>query len=80
MSSTANKSFVHPKPHIGLFSNSFLNPKNEITNAVMGANAFAWDLDNIGNRISATKNEEPENYSANALNQYTQISVLPHKD
>jgi len=55
---------LHPKPHIGLFSNSFLNPKNEITNAIMGADAFAWTLDPIGNRISATKNEEPENYSA----------------
>jgi len=56
------------------FSKLIFNPKNEITNAVMGQNAFAWTLDPIGNRISATKNEEPESYSANQLNQYTQIS------
>jgi RHS repeat-associated protein len=64
---------VHPKPHIGLFSNSFLNPKNEITNAILAANSFGYAYDPIGNRISATKNQEPENYFANSLNQYTQI-------
>jgi hypothetical protein len=69
--------FLHPKPHIGLFSNSFLNPKSEITNAILAENSFGYAYDPIGNRISATKNQEPENYSANQLNlMRTQICAM----
>jgi len=50
------------------------NPRSELTNAMMGTSSFAWDLDNIGNRKISTANGEPKNYTANTLNQYTQIT------
>jgi len=56
------------------FPKLIFNPKSEITNAILAANNFGYAYDPIGNRLSATKNEEPEDYSANALNQYTSIT------
>jgi len=50
------------------------NSRSELTTALMGTNSFAWELDPIGNRVSATGNSVTHNYTANALNQYTQIT------
>ncbi|MEI7881808.1 MAG: hypothetical protein WCI95_13160, partial [bacterium] len=50
------------------------NLRSELTTALMGANSFAWVLDPIGNRVSASSNSVTHNFTANALNQYTQIT------
>jgi len=56
-------------------TNSFgYNLRSELTNAVMGGNSYAWNLDSIGNRITDTSNSVTHSYTANALNQYTQIT------
>ncbi len=49
------------------------NARGEMTRAAMGANSYG-QYDAIGNRQVATNNAEVLGYSANALNQYTQIS------
>jgi len=50
------------------------NARSELTNAVMGANSFAWEYDNIGNRLKASTNSTILTYLANELNQYTNIT------
>ena len=50
------------------------NSRSELTTALMDANLFAWELDPIGNRVSDSSNSVTHSYTANALNQYTQIT------
>jgi len=50
------------------------NPRSELISAEMGANSYAWQLDQIGNRISDTSNSVTHAYTANSLNQYTAIT------
>ncbi len=55
------------------------NPRSEVTNAVMGANAYGYAYDPIGNRTGAAVSSgggQPDvtAYAANLLNQYTAIS------
>jgi len=65
---------LHPKTAIGVFTNSFLNPKNELT-AVMpalsgveeGANPFPWQVDPIGNRVSSIHNRVTNRSSTNTF-------------
>ena len=54
------------------------NNRNELTNAVKNAtlNEYAYQYDDIGNRIAALDLGTNHTYTANALNQYTQISNL----
>ena len=40
----------------------------------MNANAFVFSFDPIGNRVSDTSNSVTHSYTANSLNQYTQIT------
>jgi RHS repeat-associated protein len=60
------------------------NPRSELTSAAMGTNAYGYAYDPIGNRTAATNNVEALTYSANALNQYTNITagsvVVPRYD
>jgi RHS repeat-associated protein len=50
------------------------NMRTELTNAVIGANAFVYAFDPIGNRNSATEFGTNTSYTASALNQYTTIT------
>jgi len=50
------------------------NFKSEVTSATMGENQYVYEYDPIGNRIYAAFNAETNDYSANALNQYTIIT------
>ena len=50
------------------------NARSELTSASMGANNYGYQYDAIGNRQSASNTTEVVSYTANALNQYTQIS------
>jgi RHS repeat-associated protein len=50
------------------------NDRSELTAATMGDKAFAYDYDNIGNRKTAQEEANDFTYTANALNQYTQIA------
>ena len=50
------------------------NSRGELTNAVMEARTFGWAFDNIGNRKTYTTNSMVRTYTANSLNQYTQIT------
>jgi RHS repeat-associated protein len=52
------------------------NSRSELTNAVMGTNAFAYEFDPIGNRNSATEFGTNTAYVASALNQYTSINLI----
>ena len=56
------------------------NLRSELTNAVIGANAFAYSFDPIGNRNSATEFGTNTSYTASALNQYTSITPVPPAD
>ncbi len=57
-------------------TNSFgYNARSEVTNAVQGADHYAYCYDSIGNRMATTENTKNTEYLANELNQYTQISV-----
>ena len=49
------------------------NSRSELTAATLGADAYAYDYDNIGNRKTAQELAEETTYTANALNQYTAI-------
>jgi RHS repeat-associated protein len=51
------------------------NPRSEVTGAVMHTNAYGYAYDPIGNRLLSSHNAETNTYIANALNQYSQISV-----
>jgi YD repeat-containing protein len=48
--------------------------RSQLTNAIMGADSFAWTFDNIGNRDTYTTNGTTHTYLANELNQYTNIA------
>jgi len=50
------------------------NARSELTNAVIGVNAFAYKFDPIGNRTTATEFGTNTAYVASALNQYTSIN------
>jgi len=52
------------------------NLRSELTNAVIGANAFAYNFDPIGNRNSAAEFGTNTAYTASALNQYTSINPI----
>jgi RHS repeat-associated protein len=48
------------------------NARSELTNAVMSADAYGYDYDSIGNRLTASTPLTSSTYVANDLNQYTQ--------
>lgn len=50
------------------------NLRSEVTNAVMGENTYGYAYDPIGNRGWATVNAASNLYSANSLNQYSNIT------
>ena len=54
------------------------NGRNELTNAVknVSLNEYAYQYDDIGNRTAALDLGTNHTYTANSLNQYTQISNL----
>ena len=54
------------------------NNRNELTNAVKNAtlNEYAYQYDDIGNRLASLDLGTNHTYTANSLNQYTQISNL----
>jgi RHS repeat-associated protein len=52
------------------------NLRSELTNAVIGANAFAYNFDPIGNRLASTEFGTNTAYTASALNQYTSINPI----
>jgi RHS repeat-associated protein len=52
------------------------NLRSELTNAVIGANAFAYAFDPIGNRLAATEFGTNTAYTASALNQYASIQSV----
>lgn len=56
--------------HTAAFS---YNPRSELTNAQLDTAAYAYNYDNIGNRTTAQEAAEEITYTANELNQYTQI-------
>lgn len=51
------------------------NERSELVSATGNGN-YAYTYDDIGNRISSTEPEESFSYTANNLNQYTQISTV----
>jgi len=58
----------------GSVQNAFsYNGRSELTGAEMGTNDYTYVYDNIGNRITYTNNSAGIDYTANALNQYTQL-------
>ena len=60
----------------GAITNVFgYNLRSEVTNAVMATNLYAYLYDDIGNRISSAVSAPPREtfYTANQLNQYTEI-------
>ncbi|MEI6515844.1 MAG: RHS repeat-associated core domain-containing protein [bacterium] len=50
------------------------NNRSELTEAFMGTNIHGYCYDPIGNRISATNNSVTWSYTANSLNQYSQMT------
>ena len=50
------------------------NARSEVTNAVQGADNYAYCYDSIGNRVWSAFNAVTNTYTANCLNQYTLIS------
>ena len=59
------------------------NLRSELASARMGTNAYGYAYDAIGNRLAVTNNAEAFTYTANALNQYTNIlrvSAPPRED
>ena len=52
------------------------NIRSELTNAIINANAFAYNFDPIGNRNSATEFGTNTAYVTSALNQYTSINPI----
>ena len=49
------------------------NDRSELTSATLGNDNYAYNFDNIGNRITAEELADEIAYSANNLNQYTAI-------
>ncbi|MFW6152242.1 MAG: hypothetical protein ACOC6C_04635, partial [Verrucomicrobiota bacterium] len=58
---------------VALTNNFAYNTRSELTNALMDAESFAYNFDNIGNRNLYTTNGTEYTYLVNALNQYTNI-------
>ena len=57
------------------------NPRGEVTNAVVGGDAFRYAYDHIGNRETAYEAGTTTAYSANNVNQYTAVgSAQPSYD
>jgi RHS repeat-associated protein len=59
------------------------NPRSELASVRMGTNAYGYAFDPIGNRQLASANALTNRYTANALNQYTNIlrvSAPPRED
>ena len=52
------------------------NLKSEVTSATMANGDYNYDYDPIGNRVFSSLNAATNTYSANALNQYTNINPL----
>jgi RHS repeat-associated protein len=52
------------------------NARSEVTAASVQSNAYAYAYDHIGNHTASSVNADTTTYTANALNQYSQISVL----
>jgi RHS repeat-associated protein len=52
------------------------NLRSELTNAVIGANTFAYNFDPIGNRLASIEFGTNTAYVASALNQYTSINPI----
>ncbi len=50
------------------------NVRSELVDATMGTNRYSYLYDPIGNRQAATNNTTITKYTANALNQYSQIT------
>jgi RHS repeat-associated protein len=50
--------------------------RSQLTNAVIGADSYSYDYDDIGNRNGASERGTNTSYTANSLNQYTEISNL----
>ena len=50
------------------------NTRSELTAATVSGSNYAYNYDNIGNRTTATEDDESTAYTANALNQYTAIA------
>ena len=50
------------------------NNRSELTTATVNGSNYAYDYDNIGNRETATESDITTNYTANELNQYTNVS------
>ena len=51
------------------------NRRNELAEALVGTNAFAFAYDSIGNRTTDSVNDASRTYAANNLNQYTQVDA-----
>ena len=51
------------------------NRRNELAEALVGTNSFAYAYDSIGNRTTDTVNDATRTYAANNLNQYTQVDA-----
>ncbi len=49
------------------------NARNELTNALMGADSSAYAYDSIGNRLTSSTPSTSSMYAANGLNQYSQM-------
>ena len=52
------------------------NRRSELASAQVGANAYGYTYDTIGNRISVTENSSTRAYTSNELNQYTSIASV----
>ena len=60
----------------GVMNETFTyNNRSELTDAMRDSDHFAYNYDNIGNRITAQEIAEQITYTANELNQYTQINT-----
>lgn len=58
----------------GSTTNTFeYNNRSEVVSAALGVNDFDYVYDNIGNRTSTTNNSVTNDYTANSLNQYSDI-------
>ena len=53
------------------------NQRSEVTSAVMHTNVYGYVYDPIGNRLFSSANSETNAYTANALNQYSNVVVQP---
>ena len=56
------------------------NARSELTSATLGSDNYAYAFDHIGNRNTASESGTQSSYSANTLNQYTDISTREWKD